>query len=110
MNIDLTGRFDPSAELIQKSRTLENVVISVNQRNGRKYLTTIKNIEYHIGELSPIDFLKACRDKFTCGGCIVKDDEGNILVQLQGNHREAVKAFLVEKFDISRSNFTDKGI
>ena len=42
--------------------------------------------------------LKEFRRMFCCNGIIVEDDDGNKVIQLQGDHREAVQKFLVVCF------------
>jgi len=77
------------------------VHIRLQQRNGRKSLTIIQGLD----EL--IDFekiIKLFKKEFCCNGCIVRDKQLGIVIQLQGDQRENVKKFLVSK-EISCDNF-----
>ena len=39
--------------------------------------------------------LKEFRKLFCCNGVVVEDEDGNKVIQLQGDHREAVQKFLI---------------
>lgn len=68
--------------------------LRVQQRNGRKTLTTIQGIP---AELDQKKLLKAFKKVFACNGTIVEDDELGEVIQLQGDHRAKVQQFLVEE-------------
>jgi len=79
----------------------KTVHIRLQQRNGRKSLTIIQGLD----EL--IDFekvIKLFKKEFCCNGCIVKDLQLGIVIQLQGDQRESVKNFLINN-EISCDNF-----
>ena len=68
--------------------------IRVQQRNGRKSLTTVQGINPKINKKI---ILKECKKKFNCNGCIVEDPEHGDIVQLQGDQRRQIATFLVEE-------------
>lgn len=68
--------------------------IFVNQRSSKKYITIIENLPEKIDHKS---FLSTFNKKFNCGGSISKDDKGNKVIVLQGNQKENVRKFLIEK-------------
>jgi translation initiation factor 1 len=75
--------------------------IRLQQRNGRKSLTIIQGLD------ESIDFekiIKSFKKEFCCNGCIVKDKQLGAVVQLQGDQRENVKNFLIQK-EISCEKF-----
>jgi translation initiation factor 1 len=75
--------------------------IRLQQRNGRKSLTIIQGLD------KLIDFekiIKLFKKEFCCNGCIVRDKHLGIVIQLQGDQRENVKKFLINK-EISLNNF-----
>jgi len=74
--------------------------IRVQQRNGRKSLTTVQGINPKINKKI---ILKECKKKFNCNGCIVEDSEHGDIVQLQGDQRKLVAQFLVDE-KISKKN------
>lgn len=81
--------------------------IRLQQRNGRKSLTIIQGLD----EL--IDFEKvnkSFKKEFCCNGCIVKDKQIGIVIQLQGDQRENVKNFLINKEVSSKEFITIHGI
>ncbi len=68
--------------------------IRIQQRNGRKTLTTVQGL--------PKDFdqkriLKAFKKDFACNGTLVNDDELGEVIQLQGDHRAKVGQFLINE-------------
>lgn len=75
--------------------------IRLQQRNGRKSLTIIQGLD------RLIDFekiIKLFKKEFCCNGCIVKDKQLGIVIQLQGDQRDNVKKFLINN-EISSTNF-----
>jgi translation initiation factor 1 len=64
------------------------------ERNGRKTLTTIEGIPSKF-DLKKI--LKVIKKQFACNGTIVNDEKAGDVIQLQGDQRNAVKEFLVDK-------------
>jgi len=85
--------FDPFAEEAEDSGTTSNYVhIRVQQRNGRKCLTTVQGLN------PDFDFkriLKALKKEFCCNGTIVEDEEMGTVIQLQGDQRKPVCDFLI---------------
>ena len=77
------------------------VHIRLQQRNGRKSLTIIQGLDESIDFGKVIKFFKK---DFCCNGCIVKDAQLGIVIQLQGDQRENVRTFLINK-EISGNNF-----
>jgi len=77
------------------------VHIRLQQRNGRKSLTIIQGLDESIDFGKVIKFFKKY---FCCNGCIVKDAQLGIVIQLQGDQRENVRNFLINK-EISGINF-----
>jgi len=67
------------------------VHIRVQQRNGKKSLTTIQGLQ------KGFDYkkvLKAFKKEFCCNGTVVDDDELGQVIQLQGDQRKNVSVFL----------------
>ncbi|KAL1410989.1 hypothetical protein Q8F55_001933 [Vanrija albida] len=104
---------DPFAEaaptkVIEKSvgSKADKIHIRLQQRNGRKTITTVQGIP---DKYDPRKLLKAMKKEFACNGHVVhsadsddedspapgkKDEHGKVL-QFQGDQRVAVKEFLV---------------
>merc|ERR1712230_257508 len=70
------------------------VHIRIQQRNGRKTITTLQGTptEYDIKKL-----LKAFKKEFACNGSIVDDDEMGQVIQLQGDQRTKIYQLLTEE-------------
>ena len=69
------------------------VHIRVQQRNGRKSLTTVQGIPEKFGKSK---ILKALKKSYCCNGCVVEDSELGEVIQLQGDQRKNVSDFLTE--------------
>jgi translation initiation factor 1 len=66
--------------------------LSIQQRSGRKTLTTVQGIDsaYDLKKL-----VKALKKEFACNGCVVEHPEFGEIMQLQGDQRNSVARFLV---------------
>ena len=73
-----------------------DIHIRIQQRNGRKTLTTVEGIPEKF-DLKKI--LKVIKKQFACNGTIVTDETAGGVIQLQGDQRNAVKDFLTDKQD-----------
>ncbi|KZL88278.1 translation initiation factor sui1, partial [Colletotrichum incanum] len=68
--------------------------IRIQQRNGRKTLTTIQGLPKRFDQKK---ILKVIKKKFACNGTIVEDTDLGEVIQLQGDQRKAIHDFLVDK-------------
>jgi len=107
---NLGGGFDPFADEAElevdkpkKSKKKEQeagigggndlIHIRVQQRNGRKCITTVQGLD---AELDLKKILKALKKAECCNGTVVEDDSMGSVLQLQGDQRDAVQKFLVD--------------
>ena len=67
--------------------------IRVQQRNGRKCITTIQGLD---AQLDLKKILKAIKKAECCNGTVVTDDDMGEVLQLQGDQRDAVGKFLTD--------------
>jgi len=88
----ISGGFDPFADAEAESESQNYIHVRVQQRNGRKSLTTVQGIE---GSFDYKKVLKAFKKEFCCNGTVVEDPELGKVIQLQGDQRKNVHAFLV---------------
>ena len=65
--------------------------IRVQQRNGRKCITTVQGLHQDL-DLKKI--LKALKKQECCNGTVVEDEEMGAVLQLQGDQRDSVAKFL----------------
>ena len=69
------------------------VHVRVQQRNGRKSLTTVQGLKK---EFNYNKILKDLKKEFCCNGVVVQDPELGQVIQLQGDQRKNVSNFLVQ--------------
>merc|ERR1719201_1535084 len=79
---------DESAELTKKEDLIH---IRVQQRNGRKCITTVQGLDQNL-DLKKI--IKAIKKAHCCNGTIVEDEDMGQVLQFQGDQRDAVVNFL----------------
>eukprot|EP00310_Coccolithus_braarudii_P022272 CAMPEP_0183353724 /NCGR_PEP_ID=MMETSP0164_2-20130417/34668_1 /TAXON_ID=221442 /ORGANISM="Coccolithus pelagicus ssp braarudi, Strain PLY182g" /LENGTH=117 /DNA_ID=CAMNT_0025526453 /DNA_START=304 /DNA_END=657 /DNA_ORIENTATION=+ len=79
----------------QQSKDVQKdlVHIRVQQRNGRKCITTVQGLDKSL-DLKKI--IKAVKKAHCCNGTIVEDETLGQVLQFQGDQRDHVRAFLVE--------------
>ncbi|XP_070275166.1 eukaryotic translation initiation factor 1-like [Myotis yumanensis] len=91
--------FDPFADASQCDDLLPAATedcyihISIQQRNGRKTLTTVQGIA---GDYDKMKLVKAFKMKFACNGTVIEHSEYGEIIQLQGDQSKNTCQFLVE--------------
>jgi len=80
--------------------------IRVQQRNGRKCITTVQGLDEQL-DLKKI--IKAVKKAHCCNGTIVEDDEMGQVLQFQGDQRDAIVRFLVENEICDQSKIKKHG-
>jgi len=106
MNSDdfgLGGGGDPFDDPVEEKETKKKdadatqktdaIHLRVQQRNGRKSITTVAGLS---PELDLKKIVKAVKKSYNCNGCIVDDEKAGQVLQFQGDHRDNIKAFLIE--------------
>jgi translation initiation factor 1 len=78
--------------------------IRVQQRNGRKCITTLDGLE---DDLDLKRICRAMREKFSCNGTVTEKDDGSSVIQLQGDQRENIKQWLLDQ-EIILKNEVDR--
>ncbi|KNG47693.1 protein translation factor sui1 [Stemphylium lycopersici] len=91
--------FDPFAEADDaggevKSTQQNYIHIRIQQRNGRKTLTTVQGLPKKFDQKK---ILKVIKKKFACNGTVVADSEMGEVIQMQGDQRKDVQDFLTDK-------------
>jgi len=100
MSVQNLNSFDPFADeggdsLDSAVGTQQNYIhIRIQQRNGRKTLTTLQGLPK---EYDPKKLLKAFKKEFACNGTLVDDEELGQVIQLQGDQRLKISAFLTDE-------------
>mmetsp|Transcript_28451 Transcript_28451/g.65090 ORF Transcript_28451/g.65090 Transcript_28451/m.65090 type:complete len:123 (-) Transcript_28451:217-585(-) len=73
--------------------TEDKIHVRVQQRNGRKCITTVQGLA---DDLDIKRICKAFKKNFSCNGAVQKDEEGDV-IQLSGDQRTNVRDFLVDQ-------------
>ncbi|CEG73703.1 Eukaryotic translation initiation factor eIF-1 [Rhizopus azygosporus] len=95
---ELNVSFDPFADVDEDNKPAaqgaKNIHLRVQQRNGRKTLTTLQGLpkEYDAKKI-----LKSFKKEFACNGTIVEDPELGQILQLSGDQRLKIAEFLVSE-------------
>ncbi|KAM4606273.1 eukaryotic translation initiation factor 1b [Polymixia lowei] len=90
--------FDPFADATKgddllPSGTEDKIHIRIQQRNGRKTLTTVQGIAHDYDKKK---LVKAFKKKFACNGTVIEHSEYGEVIQLQGDQRKNICQFLLE--------------
>ncbi|KAL8033561.1 hypothetical protein ABFX02_13G167400 [Erythranthe guttata] len=86
--------YDPFSEAKEagSAGAKEYVHIRIQQRNGKKSLTTVQGLGK---EFSYEKILKDLKKEFCCNGNVVRDKDVGKVIQLQGDQRKNVSQFLL---------------
>lgn len=68
--------------------------LRIQQRNGRKTLTTLQGLPK---EIDSKRLLKAVKKAFACNGTVVEDEEHGEIIQMQGDQRMKMAEFLISE-------------
>ena len=83
---------DPDSEFSGKLAQ-NKVHIRIQQRNGRKTITTLQGIEEKYDQKK---LAKAFKKEFNCNGTVVEDEQYGEVIQLSGDQRKNIQQFLVD--------------
>lgn len=105
----VTAPFDPFADADGDDKVVTKGIVHIRlqQRNGRKSLTTIQGLD---DKLDLAKLTKAFKKEFCCNGCVVENKELGKVIQLQGDQREKVKGFLSDEDIASKKMIKVHGI
>lgn len=79
---------------LDAGRDNSKVHVRVQQRNGRKCITTVQGLAEDL-DLNKI--LRALKKTFQCNGSITQDEEMGEIIQLSGDQRTNVREFFVDQ-------------
>ncbi|KAI3863156.1 hypothetical protein MKW98_015614 [Papaver atlanticum] len=108
LDIQIPSSFDPFAEDINSGAAgaKEYVHIRIQQRNGKKSLTTVQGLNK---EFSYDRILKYLKKEFCCNGTVVQDKVSGKVIQLEGDQRKNVSDFLVKAGIAQKDNIKVHG-
>lgn len=92
---------DPFAEDNEVTGSHDGYIhIRIQQRSGRKTLTTVQGIskDYDLKKI-----VKACKKEFACNGTVVDHPEYGEVIQLQGDQRLHISGFM-KKIGLARED------
>ena len=75
-----------------KDSLASTIHIRIQQRNGRKCITTVQDLPE---ELDLKRLMKHAKKTFNCNGAVVTDEEEGTIIQLQGDQRENMKKLII---------------
>ncbi|ORX61475.1 hypothetical protein DM01DRAFT_1332076 [Hesseltinella vesiculosa] len=105
---ELNTPFDPFADVEEESspKTQSYIHLRIQQRNGRKTLTTLQGLpkEYDAKKI-----LKVFKKEFACNGTVVDDEELGQVLQLSGDQRLKIAEFLVKEDIAKKANIKVHG-
>ncbi|XP_041374871.1 eukaryotic translation initiation factor 1-like [Gigantopelta aegis] len=80
------------SDVTSGSSIQDPVHIRIQQRNGRKMLTTVQGInpKYDFRKI-----VKHAKKEFACNGTVVEHPEYGEVIQLQGDQRQLISNFLI---------------
>ncbi|CAG7910038.1 unnamed protein product [Brassica rapa] len=95
LDIQVPLAYDPFAEAQDTDApgAKEYIHVRIQQRNGKKSLTTVQGLKK---EYSYEKILKDLKKDFCCNGNVVQDKVLGKIIQLQGDQRKKVSHFLVQ--------------
>ncbi|KAI9487237.1 MAG: translation initiation factor SUI1 [Benjaminiella poitrasii] len=105
---ELNTPFDPFADAEEdKGASHTNYLhLRIQQRNGRKTLTTLQGLPK---EIDSKRLLKAVKKAFACNGTVVEDEEHGEIIQMQGDQRMKMAEFLVNEGIAKKSDIKVHG-
>lgn len=106
MSIDNLKTFDPFADTDGGDDKRDYIHIRIQQRNGRKTLTTIQGLPK---DFDPKRILKTLKKEFATNGTVVDDPELGEVIQLQGDQRQKFHDFMVKDLEIKKQNIKIHG-
>ncbi|CAO3641322.1 unnamed protein product [Cunninghamella blakesleeana] len=105
---ELNVPFDPFADVDDDTspKTANNIHLRIQQRNGRKTLTTLQGLpkEYDAKKI-----LKVFKKEFACNGTVVEDEDLGEVLQLSGDQRLKIAQFLVQEDIAKKANIKIHG-
>lgn len=77
----------------EEDGTSGHVHIRIQQRNGRKTLTTVQGLpsKYDLKKI-----VKVAKKEFNCNGTVIEHPEYGEVIQLQGDQRDSIGNMLIE--------------
>jgi translation initiation factor 1 len=102
MSLDNFKTFDPFADTGGDDDQPQNLIhIRIQQRNGRKTLTTVQGLPK---DYDPKRILKTLKKEFATNGNVVQDENLGEVIQFQGDQRQKISGFIIDTLGIEKKN------
>ena len=88
-----TNATDPFAKS-EKGKDSSKIHVRMQQRNGRKCITTVQGLA---DDLDIKRIAKALKKTFQCNGTVNVDEEMGEILQLSGDQRTNIRSFFVDQ-------------
>ncbi|KAL7007271.1 Eukaryotic translation initiation factor eIF-1 [Cystobasidiomycetes sp. EMM_F5] len=92
--------------LAKSTKAPEYIHIRIQQRNGRKTVTTVQGIP---DEYDPKKLLKHFKKEYACNGTLVEDEDLGQVIQLQGDQRAKISQTLIEDVGLPKDTIKIHG-
>ena len=94
MDVNNFARADDPFSTQETGRDNSKIHVRMQQRNGRKCITTIQGLA---DDLDVDKIAKALKKTFNCNGAISTDPELGKILQLSGDQRANVRQFFIDE-------------
>jgi translation initiation factor 1 len=89
-------------QLSEEDKLTETEIhIRMRQRNGKSFITTVEGLDPKIDKKKILGVLKR---KLNCNGTILNDEEHGEIIQMQGDQRKSIAAFLISEKLATKNN------
>jgi len=92
---------------IESSLFTKKVTISVEKRNGKKYVTNVIDMAEDLDLPKILSYLKKT---LNCNGSILKDEIHGEIMSFSGDHKEYIYNFLINKEIYKKEDIIVKGV
>jgi len=107
MSFENLKSYDPFADTGGDDEPAQgHIHIRIQQRNGRKTLTTVQGLPK---DYDPKRILKTLKKDFATNGNVVQDELLGEVIQFQGDQRSKIQDFLVSQLGLEKKNIKIHG-
>ena len=85
---------DPFSNKVGDGKDVSKIHVRVQQRSGRKCLTTIQGLA---DDLDTKKIARALKKMYQCNGSVINDEELGEIIQLSGDQRTNVRDFFTKE-------------
>lgn len=109
MNVNHINNINNILDNEFKNEEDNKIIISLQQRNSKKYWTIIENLDW-LKKFKYKKLLKLFKTVLVCNGSIIENDANEKIIQLQGNHVKDIKEYFNIYYKLNDENFIIMGM